>query len=216
MRAKTRNFFEDFLILLVIAIIIYAIYSFFFSSSQEEQIQTSNSPIVIEKENIKENEENKELLKKSIEESIEQSELENKNNEEFLNKEIEEEIQSSQTTQQTQKEPEIKVEEKIESHKEEIILDEKAKIEKFYQSIREKIYSNIEKNVDKSALKSGEFINIRVTILKDGKIEQLTLTEGKKEYFELTKPLIYKAFPVQIDESIKNNFPRYFRMKIEF
>ncbi|NCB11244.1 MAG: hypothetical protein EOM78_06395 [Erysipelotrichia bacterium] len=216
MRAKTRNFFEDFLILLVIAIIIYAIYSFFFSSSQEEQIQTSNSPIVIEKENIKENEENKELLKKSIEESIEQSELENKNNEEFLNKEIEEEIQSSQTTQQTQKEPEIKVEEKIESHKEEIILDEKAKIEKFYQSIREKIYSNIEKNVDKSALKSGEFINIRVTILKDGKIEQLTLTEGRKEYFELTKPSIYKSFPVQIDESIKNNFPRYFRMKIEF
>ena len=208
MRAKTRNFFEDFLILLVIAIIIYAIYSFFFSSSQEEQIQTSNSPIVIEKENIKENEENKELLKKSIEESIEQSELENK--------EIEEEIQSSQTTKQTQKELEIKVEEKIESHKEEIILDEKAKIEKFYQSIREKIYFNIEKNVDKSALKSGEFINIRVTILKDGKIEQLTLTEGKKEYFELTKPSIYKSFPVQIDESIKNNFPRYFRMKIEF
>ncbi|RXJ85302.1 hypothetical protein [Arcobacter cloacae] len=212
MRAKTKNFFEDFLILLVVAIIIYAVYSFFFSS-EEEQIQITNSPLIIEKEDKKENEKNIESIVKPLEENLEKD-LEESPQE----IKIEEEIQTSQTPEvsQTQNEGEVKIEEKTESEKQEIILDEKAKIEKFYQSIREKIYSNIEKNVDKSALKSGEFINIRVTILKDGKIEQLTLTEGKKEYFELTKPSVYKAFPVQINEDIKNNFPRYFRMKIEF
>ena len=90
--------------------------------------------------------------------------------------------------------------------------DEKAKIEAFYQTIREKINSNI----DKSALKRGEYINIRLTLLKDGRYEQLTFMDGNKEYFELVKSSIYKAFPVVMPNEIKNNFPRYFRMKIEF
>lgn len=52
--------------------------------------------------------------------------------------------------------------------------------------------------------------------MKSGKAEQLILLEGNNEYFELIKPSINQAFPVNIDESLKQSFPRYFRMKIEF
>jgi hypothetical protein len=95
-------------------------------------------------------------------------------------------------------------------------LEEKAKVEAFYSTIREKIYANINKNVDKSLIKNGEFVSIKLTVLKDGNYEQLTFIEGNKEYFELFRSSIKEAYPVKIDDSLKNNFPRYFRMKIEF
>lgn len=95
-------------------------------------------------------------------------------------------------------------------------LEEKAKIEAFYKTIREQIFSNISKNIDSSLVKQGEFINIRLTILKDGRYEQLTFIEGNKDYLELIRPSLSQAFPVVIDDSLKANFPRYFRIKVEF
>jgi len=95
-------------------------------------------------------------------------------------------------------------------------LDDKAKIDAFYKNIKERINFNIDKNVDKTQTKSGEFVNIRLTIFKDGRYEQLTLVEGNNQNFELIKSSISQAFPVVIDDSLKANFPRYFRMKIEF
>ena len=74
----------------------------------------------------------------------------------------------------------------------------------------------IDKNIDKSLIKKGEFVNLRLTIFKDGRYEQLTLIEGNNENFELIKSSITQSFPVIIDDSLKANFPRYFRMKIEF
>ena len=90
--------------------------------------------------------------------------------------------------------------------------EDKAKIELFYEQIRAQINSNI----DKSLIQNKEAVSIRLTILKDGRYEQITLTEGNKENFELIRPSITKAFPVKIDDNLKANFPRYFRMKIEF
>jgi hypothetical protein len=95
-------------------------------------------------------------------------------------------------------------------------LEEKAKIEAFYKTIREQIFSNIGKNIDSSLVKQGEFINIRLTILKDGRYEQLTFIEGNKDYLELIRPSLSQVFPVVIDDSLKANFPRYFRIKVEF
>lgn len=95
-------------------------------------------------------------------------------------------------------------------------LEEKARIEAFYKTIREQILSNVRKNIDSSLVKQGEFINIRLTILKDGRYEQLTFIEGNKEYLELLRPSLSQVFPVAIDDSLKANFPRYFRVKVEF
>ena len=75
---------------------------------------------------------------------------------------------------------------------------------------------NIHKNVDKNQIRTGEAVEIRLTILKDGGYEQLSSTKGDNEYFELFRSSIKEAFPVKIDNSLKESFPRYFRMKIEF
>ena len=42
----------------------------------------------------------------------------------------------------------------------------KLELKSFYKIIRDRIYSNIEKNLNKSTIKSGEFVNIRLTVLK--------------------------------------------------
>lgn len=236
MRGKTKSFFEDTFILIFVAVLIYLIYSFFFSSNEEVKIQEekattekrveiNNSKESVDNEikvlnGIKDESNNSEKVEEKIVElakvePIQKEEIEDvsKNNETLpIERKIEEKIEP------------IKVEPlKIEKNTTEIIntqttqdLDDKAKIEAFYSTIREKIYANIDKNVDKSLIKNGEFVNIKLTILKDGSYEQLTFIEGNKEYFELFRSSIKEAYPVKIDDSLKSNFPRYFRMKIEF
>ena len=173
-------------------------------------------------------------IEKKVEESIQETQNEEKNSlvepiNENINSEnkieaVEERpIKQTEKTEATQiplkiieekpKVGETVVEKPIEKTEQSINQDEeKAKIEAFYQTIRDKINSSI----NRSNFKTGEFVNIRLTILKDGRYEQLTFNEGNKEYFEQIKPSIYKVFPISIDESLKHNFPRYFRMKIEF
>ena len=96
------------------------------------------------------------------------------------------------------------------------LTDQKVKVELFYKTIKEEIYKNIDKNVDKSKIKVGEHVEFRLTILKDGGYEQLNSTKGDKDYFELFRSSIKEAFPVKIDNSLKESFPRYFRMEIVF
>lgn len=220
MRGKNKSFLEDVFILFVVGILIFAIYSIFFSS--DEKVESENNKIFTEK-NIEEAP--KEIVdEKQIEDELEKKEDEviSQSSKEIVETDL---IPENKIVPETSKEDSIKKEiiepKVIESSKPVVetnsdsttnLTDEKAKIEAFYQTIREKINSNI----DKSALKRGEYINIRLTLLKDGRYEQLTFMDGNKEYFELVKPSIYKAFPVVMPNEIKNNFPRYFRMKIEF
>lgn len=89
-------------------------------------------------------------------------------------------------------------------------------IDQFFKNFEKKVYENIDRNVDKSTLRSGQFVNIKVTFLKDGNFEQLTYVSGNIGYFNLIKSSIEEAFPILINDSIKSNFPRYYRMKIEF
>jgi hypothetical protein len=105
------------------------------------------------------------------------------------------------------------IEEKVSTSE---ITDPKVKVELFYKTIKEKIYRNIDKNVDKNKIKVGEHVEFRLTILKDGGYEQLSSTKGDKDYFELFRSSIKEAFPVKIDNSLKESFPRYFRMEIVF
>ena len=94
--------------------------------------------------------------------------------------------------------------------------NDKTNVDQFFKNFERKVYDNINKNVDKSALRSGQFVNIRVTFLKDGGYEQLTYVSGNMGYFNLIKSSIEESFPVVIEDSIKGHFPRYYRMKLEF
>ncbi|MCG3683563.1 hypothetical protein [Aliarcobacter butzleri] len=94
--------------------------------------------------------------------------------------------------------------------------NDKTNVDQFFKNFERKVYDNINKNVDKSALRSGQFVNIRVTFLKDGGYEQLIYVSGNMGHFNLIKSSIEESFPVVIEDSIKGHFPRYYRMKIEF
>ena len=236
MRGKTKSFFEDTFILLIVAVFIYLIYSFFFSSTEEVKVEEQKATIEkrVEINNSKEPVTNEIKVLNGIKEDnnipekVEEKVSELPKTEPIQKEQIEELSKNNETLP-----VERKIEEKIEPMKVEPLiieknttetvnvqttqeLDDKAKIEAFYSTIREKIYANINKNVDKSLIKNGEFVNIRLTVLKDGNYEQLTYIEGNKDYFELFRSSIKEAYPVKIDDSLKSNFPRYFRMKIEF
>ena len=227
MRGKNKSLLEDFVIISILGAIIFAIYFFFFSSDEKNEIV--ENPQIIEKQLevtkpkpvINETKKEEEVQREKTVQQIENT------NKPVVTAPIEQE-------KSTQKEPETPIIKPIVMQPEKIVpkepenqmattmttqtqdLDEKARIEAFYKIIRDKIYLNIEKDLNKATIKNGEFVNIRLTILKDGRYEQLTLIEGNKEYFELIKPSISQAFPTNIDDSLKANFPRYFRMKIEF
>ena len=241
MRGKNKSLLEDALIFLVIGVLIYLAYSFFFSSNEEIIIEETNTNIIenkIENNPIEPIKKEEITLPKVEEKAIENRTIENKietlpepiKKEEIVTSKVLEksvEVQKSNdektvntsinTTNIVEKKVEIKqVEKPITSEQPSKELDDKAKVDAFYKTIKDKIYFNIEKNIDKTQIKKGEFVNIRLTIFKDGRYEQLTLIEGNNQNFELIKSSISQAFPVIIDDSIKANFPRYFRMKIEF
>ena len=227
MRGKNKSLLEDFVIISILGAIIFAIYFFFFSFDEKNEIV--ENPQIIEKQLevtkpdpvINEIKKDEEVQREKTVQQIENT------NKPVVTAPIEQE-------KSTQKEPEKPIIKPVVMQPEKIVpkepenqmattmttqtqdLDEKARIEAFYKIIRDKIYLNIEKDLNKATIKNGEFVNIRLTILKDGRYEQLTLIEGNKEYFELIKPSISQAFPTNIDDSLKANFPRYFRMKIEF
>ena len=210
MRGKNKSFLEDTIILFVIGIIIYAIYSFFFASTQEE-IQTE--PIAVERNISTETQvsdaaiDNEKVSTEKITEDIVHTQKEEPLKVEETTKDIIENIPEDIH----QNRAEIK---KTEINTEVQSTSEITDVELFYRNNKKKIYSNIERNVDKTSINNG-FVNIRVTILKDGRYEQLTFMDGNKDNFELFKSSITKIFPLNINESIKENFPRYFRMKIE-
>lgn len=216
MRGKNKSFLEDIIIFFILGIIIYAIYSFFFASNEEVEIQ--NEPITVER-NISAEEQNKDSIN---DEKVAAEKI----NEDIVQTQKEEPLQIKETTKDIiENIPDEKIKTKIDTKSEikkteitaetqSVNVSEITDVELFYRSIEEKIYANIEKNVDKTLINNG-FVNIRVTILKDGRYEQLTFMDGSKDNFELFKPSITQVFPLQMNDTLKENFPRYFRMKIE-
>ena len=202
MKAKNKSFIEDVVILFILGIIIYFIYSFFFSTEEKvEKVEIVENKTTIEKKIniptpkepiINEIKKEEEIIPTPIVPTpVETPKVENT-------------IDSKDNTL---------IEEKISTSE---ITDPKVKVELFYKTIKEEIYKNIDKNVDKSKIKVGEHVEFRLTILKDGGYEQLNSTKGNKDYFELFRSSIKEAFPVKIDNSLKESFPRYFRMEIVF
>jgi hypothetical protein len=216
LRGKNKSFIEDTIILIIIGIIIYAIYSFFFASTQEVEMQAESN--IVERSVSNETQVEKESISS---EKIPDEKI----NEDIVETQKEESLKIDETTNKMTKDvievmPEDKIEDKLPEKETQIItevqnLSEITDVELFYKSIEEKIYTNIKTNVAKDLIRNNDFVNIRLTILKDGRYEQLTFMDGNKENFELFRSSITKVFPIKMNDNLKENFPRYFRMKIE-
>ena len=179
----------------------------------EENISTDNTNIeALKQEDIKD---------KVVENVVEQR-VENKLATEQKNEEPVQQIKDNEhkdetillepkTTLETKTLEDVKTDENSEEAHHEV-----SNIDDFFDRFEKKVYSNIDRNFDKTTFKRGEFVNIRVTILKDGSYEQLTFLNGNSDYFNKVKPQIEEIFPLKIEENLKSHFPRYYRMKIDF
>ncbi|MEM5559061.1 hypothetical protein AAHK07_11070 [Aliarcobacter cryaerophilus] len=199
-------------------------------SKQEERVKEDLNT----QEQTTKNEENISTENRNIE-SLKQEEIKDK----VVENVVEQRVENKLATEQKHEEPFDKI--KNNDHKDEPILlepkttletktledvktdenseevhNEVSNIDDFFDKFDKKVYSNIDRNFDKTTFKRGEFVNIRVTILKDGSYEQLTFLNGNSDYFNKVKPQIEEIFPLKIEENLKTHFPRYYRMKIDF
>ncbi|PRM87983.1 hypothetical protein [Aliarcobacter cryaerophilus] len=200
-------------------------------SKQEERVKEDLST---QQEQTTKNEENISTENRNIE-ALKQEEIKDK----VVENVVEQRVENKLATEQKHEEPVQQI--KDNDHKDEPILlepkttletktledvktdenseeahHEVSNIDEFFDRFEKKVYSNIDRNFDKTTFKRGDFVNIRVTILKDGSYEQLTFLNGNSDYFNKVKPQIEEIFPLKIEENLKTHFPRYYRMKIAF
>ena len=184
----------------------------------EENISTDNTNIeALKQEDVKDK-----VVENKVVENIDEQRVENKLATEQKNEEPVQQIKDNdhkdetillepKTTLETKTLEDVKTDENSEE-----VNHEVSNIDDFFDRFEKKVYSNIDRNFDKTTFKRGEFVNIRVTILKDGSYEQLTFLNGNSDYFNKVKPQIEEIFPLKIEENLKSHFPRYYRMKIDF
>ena len=184
----------------------------------EENISTDNTNIeALKQEDIKDK-----VVENKVVENIDEQRVENKLATEQKHEEPVQEIKDNdhkdetillepKTTLETKTLEDVKTDENSEE-----VHHETSNIDDFFDRFEKKVYSNIDRNCDRTTFKRGEFVNIRVTILKDGSYEQLTFLNGNSDYFNKVKPQIEEIFPLKIEENLKSHFPRYYRMKIDF
>ena len=209
MRARSRNFLEDISVFVVLGILIYAIYSYFFSTP--EYVPLENKTVIEKKVEL--NQDEKEI---KVEEEISQKENVKENEDLTIKENQPNEVINKETPSEIEKVEVIEDVKSPESTEEQTAqVNSNETIELFYKDIENKINTNISKNINKKTLDSLGEINIRITILKDGKYEQLTLMSGDKNSFDSIKSSVLKVFPLTMPEDLKENFPRYFRMKVE-
>lgn len=200
-------------------------------SKQEERVKED---LNTQQEQTTKNEENISTENRNIE-ALKQEEIKDK----VVENVVEQRVENKLATEQKHEEPVQEI--KDNDHKDETILlepkttletktledvktdenseevnHEVSNIDDFFDRFEKKVYSNIDRNFDKTTFKRGDFVNIRVTILKDGSYEQLTFLNGNSDYFNKVKPQIEEIFPLKIEENLKSHFPRYYRMKIDF
>ena len=189
-------------------------------NTQQEQTTKNEENISTENRNIEALKQ--EEIKDKVVENVVEQRVENKLATEQKNEEPVQQIKDNdhkdetillepKTTSETKTLEDVKTDENSEE-----VHHEVSNIDDFFDKFEKKVYSNIDRNFDKTTFKRGEFVNIRVTILKDGSYEQLTFLNGNSDYFNKVKPQIEEIFPLKIEENLKSHFPRYYRMKIDF
>src|SRR5574344_1585141 len=165
-------------------------------SKQEERVKED---LTTQQEQTTKNEENISTENRNIE-ALKQEEIKDK----VVENVVEQRVENKLATEQKNEEPVQQI--KDNDHKDETILlepkttletktledvktdenseeahHEVSNIDDFFDRFEKKVYSNIDRNFDKTTFKRGEFVNIRVTILKDGSYEQLTFLNGRSE-----------------------------------
>lgn len=189
-------------------------------NTQQEQTTKNEENISTENRNIEALKQ--EEIKDKVVENVVEQRVENKLATEQKNEEPVQQIKDNdhkdetillepKTTLETKTLEDVKTDENSEE-----VHHEVSNIDDFFDRFEKKVYSNIDRNFDKTTFKRGEFVNIRVTILKDGSYEQLTFLNGNSDYFNKVKSQIEEIFPLKIEENLKSHFPRYYRMKIDF
>ena len=219
MQGKMKSFFEDAGIVLVLSATIYGGYYFYTTFVNEsennnkvsENILAINDIVKIKKDDnstsnldVKEkktiiNEENKFLTSVVDVPAITPIKVK------------EEEIQKK-----TIEKPLVikKVEIQKELVKKEVKKIDKVELQKFIQSIETKMSQSIRvnSNIDE---KTNINLKIRVTLLKNGSSEQLIFTGGDKKLYNENRKNLLKIFPLTVEESYVNAFPRYLRLTLK-
>lgn len=232
MRRKLKSFFEDFLTIAVIIGVIYASYTYFFDD-EDSNFHNSNSQVVVQdafKSEIKEPNQEDAILDKVFDKN-EDEEYETANilatenstnettNQELMTeniptqeiREIQEVVENSTETNSSSKFRLIETS-KIEKSSS---SEEEYKKEKFYSDLKSNILNNLN-SLNIEDIEKNSFVNFRVTILKDGRYEQIFFDGGNNKLFNLSKTAVAKVFPLEIEPELKYLFPRYYRFKIEF
>lgn len=205
MNHRGKSFFEDTLIILVVIGILYGLYSFFFSS-ETNTTKPKNETVLIEKSTVKENNVDN-TTEKIIEKEIKKDENTKESIKENIQETKKDKSEETKNILKTFNEPIIK--------KEATNITSSDTVESFYKAIKQKIYANISNNIKKETINRFNPLEIRVTILKNGKYEQLTFIKGDRNHFNSIKSSVLEIFPLDINPSIKDKFPRYFRMKVQ-
>lgn len=183
-------------------------------NTQQEQTTKNEENISTENRNIEALKQ--EEIKDKVVENVVEQRVENKLATEQKNEEPVQQIKDNdhkdetillepKTTLETKTLEDVKTDENSEE-----VHHEVSNIDDFFDRFEKKVYSNIDRNFDKTTFKRGEFVNIRVTILKDGSYEQLTFLNGNSDYFNKVKPQIEEIFPLKIEENLKSHFPSFF------
>lgn len=205
MQGKTKGFFEDTGIILVLAASIYGGYYLYDRFSNQTEKSLNNLEFIEKKTlNIIEHKENNDTLQ--VEKII--------NIKQPIKKIIEKKeptIIPTVLKNKTIKEPSTSIEKSAIKKEKNVDI---GKLRTFLRNIKFSIASNIVKRDDINSTISQE-LKIRITVLKDGSYEELIFVGGDKILFNMNKENILKVFPVQIDEKIKDDFPRYVRLSIK-
>jgi len=203
MQGKMKSFFEDTGIILVLSASIYGGY-YIYNTFFDETVKSSNITELKEKKvlNIIDSNESNNVekiltIKQPIKETIEV---------------IEENIIPASIVENKIIKEVPPIVDKIEIKKEKNV--DLVKLRTFLRDLKFKIATNIVKRDDLNESISQK-LKIRVTVLKDGNYEELTFVNGDEKLFEMNKENIINIFPVQIDEKIKDDFPRYVRISIK-
>lgn len=213
MNTKTKQFLENNTIVIIVVVIIYGIYSLIFTEevTTVQQVQTPIKETVVVKKVIP-----KEIVKPKV---LEVVKIEtNKIVHEIPKIEVQEpktvEIIRQEIPKQVVEIKSVDTDTIIEKAKKKFINKELLNI--FLTTTKMSINNKIVGNETIDNLGQIIYLKIRVTILKDGSYEHLKYIGGNKELFDINKENIVQVFPVQIDEKIQDQFPRYFRTDIKY
>jgi hypothetical protein len=195
LRGKTRNFFEDVVSVVFIGAVIYGGYWLVFENDTKdtEIVKEIETPKVVESST---------KIPKVVESNVEkQSEI-------IVKKTIKTVEKPVVIIEKKEKNEELLVSSNIDKK------EQKKLINDFLRTTKNRINSNIKLLENIKTKDENSYVDIRVTILKNGGFEQLKYVDGDLEYFENIQSTIVNIFPIEINEKINDQFPRYFRMRI--